>query len=126
MTSSGGIVWAVIGFVPPLGRANFILSPSLKRRSISLYLAASEADEDEGLVKWTIVTSKPMQLYGVFTGPSPVSGPGELTDQMVGVLAGMELCCGGFTLDLSTCIDHADKGEDALEYFDHFISNAIA
>jgi hypothetical protein len=32
----------------------------------------------------------------------------------------------GFTLDLSTCIDHADEGEDVLEYFNDFISNAIA
>jgi hypothetical protein len=38
LTSSGGTVRAVMGLVPPLGRANFILSPSLKRRSISLYL----------------------------------------------------------------------------------------
>lgn len=44
------------------GWANFILSRSLKRRSIPLYLAASEAVEEDGLVECTIVTSKPIRL----------------------------------------------------------------
>ena len=60
---------AVIGLVPPRGRANFNLSPSLKRRSVSLYLAASEAVEEEGFVEWTRVTSKPMRSNGVFHWP---------------------------------------------------------
>jgi hypothetical protein len=69
MTSSGGTVRAVTGLVPPLGRAHFILSPSRKHRSISLYLAASEVVEDEGLVEWMMVTSNPMRLFGVFQCP---------------------------------------------------------
>jgi hypothetical protein len=32
----------------------------------------------------------------------------------------------GFTLELSACVDHADKWKDALEHFDDFILNAIA
>jgi hypothetical protein len=66
MTTSGCTVRAVMGLVPPLGRANFILSPSLKRRYISLYLAASEVVDDEDLVEWIMVTLNPMWLYGVF------------------------------------------------------------
>jgi hypothetical protein len=50
-------VRAVMGFVPPLGRANFILSP------------ASEVVEVEGLVECTIVTSNPIRVYGVFHWP---------------------------------------------------------
>jgi hypothetical protein len=56
MTSCGGTVRAVMGLVPPLGWANFLLSPSLKRRSISLYLAASEVVDDEDLVEWIMAT----------------------------------------------------------------------
>jgi hypothetical protein len=69
MTSSVGTVRAVTGLVPPLGRAKFILSPSRKRRSISLYLAASKAVEDKGLVEWMMVTLNLMRLHGVFQCP---------------------------------------------------------
>lgn len=66
MTSSGDTVRAVVGLVPPLGRENFILSRSLMRRPISLYLAASYMLKDEDLVEWIMVTSNLMRLYGVF------------------------------------------------------------
>jgi hypothetical protein len=32
----------------------------------------------------------------------------------------------GFTLDLCTHVNHADQGENAMEYFDDLIANAIA
>ena len=51
------MIWSAVNdclvslFVLPLGRANFNLSPSLKRKSVSVYLAASEGDEDDALVE---------------------------------------------------------------------------
>jgi hypothetical protein len=51
ITSSADNVRLVSGLVPPVLRANFIFSPSLKRNSVSLYRAASESEEEESVVE---------------------------------------------------------------------------
>ena len=69
MTSSGVSVLLVSMLVPPLFRSNFFLSPTLKRRSVSLYVAASEGVDLEGCVECIITTSKPMREKGILQAP---------------------------------------------------------
>jgi hypothetical protein len=69
-------------------RANFILSPSLKHRSILLYLAASEVVEDEDyLVEW-------IMGWMVFSNDlNQANGLIKLISQMVVVAGAMGQCC---------------------------------
>eukprot|EP00956_Cyclotella_meneghiniana_P000166 scaffold239_cov62-Cyclotella_meneghiniana.AAC.2 len=69
MTSSGVKVRFVRMLVPPLPRSNCFLSPTLKRRSVSLYVAASEEEVLEGWVACIMTTSKPMREKGTLQAP---------------------------------------------------------
>jgi hypothetical protein len=119
-------VRAVVGLVPPLGRENFILSSSLKCRSISLYLAASEVVEDEDLVEWMMVTSNPIRLYGVFQWPASREWSSQI-DRSKGWIAleAMGQCCVlriQFVYPNQSC----PQMVRCVWKFDDFISDAIA
>ena len=69
MTLSGDNVRLVRMLVPPLLHSNFFLSPTLKRKSVSLYVAASEGEDLEGWVACIMTTLKPMREKGTLQAP---------------------------------------------------------